>query len=97
MVLKMKFFANYLLCTQGDSEGRKFRDQAVNGANLDRRELWGAVLSFFRLDYKNSLHFVFRMNMATCSGRIWDSQADPFCSGAQSTVFDIFSASAERE
>jgi hypothetical protein len=31
--LKWSFLQKYLLCTQGDSGGRKFRDQEVGGSN----------------------------------------------------------------
>jgi hypothetical protein len=33
LVLRMKFFAKDLLRTQGDSEGRKLRDEEVAGSN----------------------------------------------------------------
>jgi hypothetical protein len=33
LVLKIKFFTKYSLCTHGDSEGRKLRDQEVGGSN----------------------------------------------------------------
>jgi hypothetical protein len=37
----------YFPRTQGISEGRKLRDQAIHGANLDRRELGCVVAVFF--------------------------------------------------
>jgi hypothetical protein len=38
LVLKMKFYIRYLLCTQRDSEGRKLRDQAVGAYCHEGRE-----------------------------------------------------------
>jgi hypothetical protein len=55
LVLKMKFLPKDLLCTHGDSEDRQLGRLI---ANLDRNELWGAVLSFSRPGCENSLRFV---------------------------------------
>ena len=86
-----------LPCNHSVRKSRLIRDQAVNGESRPKGIVMCRGCLFSDQAARILCASSFRMNSGTSGGRIWDSQAGRFSPGAQSTVFDIFRASTERE